>query len=424
MDPESIVDQPPRALAGPGPSIVVHYGEVGIKGKNRAFFLGMLKRVLHRTLEGSPPRAIQSLPGRLLLEFSRPLSEQEMARVLERIGGTFGISHFSVCEVVSKASVSGLPQDDPEALERAVVDIARRASARYPEPPTFRIASHRSDKQFPVTSVELNARLGLAVVKALSLPVDLRDPQVDIHVEILHDRFLLYGDRREGLDGLPVGSSGRVVALLSSGIDSPVAAYRMMGRGCRVSFVHFHSMPYTRRASVDLAIELVRRLSPHHPTSRLYLVPLAAIQQKIVTQAPAPLRVVLYRRYMLRLAEQVARKLRARALVTGDSLAQVASQTLDNLAAIDQAATMPILRPLIGTSKEAIIDEARRIGTFDISIQPFDDCCSFLMPHSPETHAKLEAVLRAEERLGDMEELLRDALARAEEIRIKLEPLG
>jgi thiamine biosynthesis protein ThiI len=416
MDPEPIVDEPPRSLSGSGTSIVVHYGEVGIKGKNRAFFLGMLKRVLHRALEGAPSRAIQSLPGRLLLEFSRPLSESETSRVLERIGGTFGISHFSVCEVVSR--------DDPDALERAVVEITRRASARYSEPPSFRIASHRSDKQFPVTSVQLNARLGLAVVEALYLPVDLRDPQLEIHVEILHDRFLLYGDRREGLDGLPVGSSGRVVALLSSGIDSPVAAYRMMGRGCRVSFVHFHSMPYTKQASVDLAIELVRQLSRHHPTSRLYLVPLAAIQQKIVTQAPAPLRVVLYRRYMLRLAELVARKMRARALVTGDSLAQVASQTLDNLAAIDQAASMPILRPLIGTGKEEIIDEARRIGTFDISIQPFDDCCSFLMPHSPETHAKLEAVLRAEERLGDMEELLRDALARTEEIRIKLAPIG
>lgn len=424
MDPESIVDEPPRTLTESGTSIVVHYGEVGIKGKNRAFFLGMLKRVLHRTLEGAPSRNIQSLPGRLLLEFSRPLSEIETSRVLERIGGTFGISHFSVCEVVPKASVSGGSEDDLKALHRAVVEIARRASARFPVPSSFRIASHRSDKQFPITSVELNTRLGRAVVNALSLPVDLRAPQMEIHVEILHDRFLLYGDRREGLDGLPVGSSGRVVALLSSGIDSPVAAYRMMGRGCRVSFVHFHSMPYTKRASVDLAIDLVRRLSLHHPTSRLYLVPLANIQQKIVTQAPAPLRVVLYRRYMLRLAELVAKKMRARALVTGDSLAQVASQTLDNLAAIDQAASMPILRPLIGTGKEEIIDVARRIGTFDISIQPFDDCCSFLMPHSPETHAKLEAVLRAEERLGDMQDLLDDALARTEEIRIKLDPLG
>lgn len=417
MEPEPIVDAPRTLASGSsGTSVVVHYGEIGIKGKNRAFFLGMLKRVLHRTLEGSPPRALKNLPGRLLLEFSRPLDPGEESAVLQRIGGIFGISHYSVCQVVSR--------DSPKDLEQAVVRLARNVSSRYPQPPSFRMASHRSDKQFPMTSVELNRKLGLAVVNALSLPVDLSDPQIQIHVEILHDRFLVYGDRRQGLDGLPVGSSGRVVALLSSGIDSPVAAYRLMGRGCRVYFVHFHSMPYTKRASVDLAVELVRRLSRHHPSARLYLVPLAEIQRKIVTEAPAPLRVVLYRRYMLRLAEQVAKKVRARALVTGDSLAQVASQTLDNLVATEMAVSIPVFRPLIGTGKEEIVAQARRIGTFDISIQPFDDCCSYLMPQSPETHAKLDAVLRAEERLGDMKPLLHDALARTEELRIKLPPLG
>jgi thiamine biosynthesis protein ThiI len=196
-----------------------------------------------------------------------------------------------------------------------------------------------------------------------------------------------------------------------------------MGRGCRVFFVHFHSLPYTERASLELAEELVRQLALHHPSARLYFVPLGEIQRKIVTEAPAPLRVVLYRRYMLRLAALVAKKVHAKALVTGESLAQVASQTLDNIVTIEQAVSIPILRPLIGTGKEEIIAEARRLGTFEISIQPFDDCCSFLMPQRPETHAKLAEVLRAEERLGDMEPLLRDALSRTEELRIKLPPL-
>ncbi|MEZ4655536.1 MAG: tRNA uracil 4-sulfurtransferase ThiI [Candidatus Eisenbacteria bacterium] len=406
---------PAPPVAARPTTIVIHYGEVGIKGKNRPFFLGMLKRVLQRSIEGAPVRKLRSLPGRLLLECARPLSADEEARVLERIGGVFGVAHFSVCAEVAR--------DDLDGLEAAVVELASRMQTQRPRR-SFRIVTHRSDKRFPITSVDLNVRLGQAVVDATGLCVDLKSPEMEVHVEVLQDRFLLYGDRRPGLDGLPVGSSGRLVALLSSGIDSPVAAYRLMGRGCRIFFVHFHSLPYTKRASLDLAEELVRQLARHQPSSRLYLVPLAEIQRKIVTEAPAPLRVVLYRRYMLRLAALVAKKVHARALVTGESLAQVASQTLDNLVAIEEAVDTPILRPLIGTSKGEIIAEARRLGTFDISIQPFDDCCSFLMPQSPETHAKLDQVLRAEERLGEMQPMLFDALARTEELRIKLPPLS
>jgi thiamine biosynthesis protein ThiI len=215
-------------------------------------------------------------------------------------------------------------------------------------------------------------------------------------VEVLKDRIFYFTEKLPGPGGFPVGSSGRVAALLSGGIDSPVAAYRLMKRGCSVALLHFHAFPLLDRTTIDKARELARVLTRYQYSTRLLLVPFGAVQQKIVAEAEAPLRVVLYRRFMLRIAEALLPRVKAKALVTGESLGQVASQTLDNIAAIDEAAKGPVLRPLVGMDKEEITREARRIGTFEVSTLPDQDCCQLFMPRSPATAARLEEVRHAE----------------------------
>jgi thiamine biosynthesis protein ThiI len=222
---------------------------------------------------------------------------------------------------------------------------------------------------------------------------------VTLFVEVLRDRIYYFFEKLPGPGGVPVGGSGSVVALLSGGIDSPVAACRMMQRGCRVTFVHFHAFPLLDRTTIDKATELARRLTRFQYRTRLLLVPFGPVQQAIVASAPAPLRVVLYRRFMVRIAEALASASRAKALVTGESLGQVASQTLDNMAVIDEVAKGPILRPLVGMDKEEITREARRIGTFDVSTLPDQDCCQLFVPRSPATAASRSQVERAERAL-------------------------
>jgi thiamine biosynthesis protein ThiI len=250
------------------------------------------------------------------------------------------------------------------------------------------------------------------VQKATGVRVSLEEPDVNVFVEVLRDRILYSFERCPGAGGFAVGSSGRVMALLSGGIDSPVAVWRLMKRGCIVVPVHFHAFPLQDHTTIDKVTELARILTRYQFKTRLLLVPFGAAQQTIVASCPAPLRVVLYRRFMVRIAEALAGRNRAKALVTGESLGQVASQTLDNVAAIDEAARMPILRPLIGMDKEEITQQARRIGTFEVSTLPDQDCCQLFVPRSPATAAKREEARAAEESLdvrGLVGQAVRDA---------------
>jgi thiamine biosynthesis protein ThiI len=279
---------------------------------------------------------------------------------------------------------------------------------------SFRIETQRGDKTFPLNSPEINRQLGAAVKQQSGARVDLSNPELTVTVEILpHDAFFGF-EKISGAGGLPVGASGRLVALISGGIDSPVAAYRMMKRGCRLIFVHFHSAPYLDKTSQEKVRQLITLLTRHQFLSRLYLVPFGEIQRQIVTAVNRPLRVVLYRRMMLRIAEAIARKEKAKALVTGESLGQVASQTLENISVIQQAATLPILRPLVGMDKQEIIDQARRMGTFDISSIPDQDCCQLFVPKHPATKARFDEVEEAESRL-EILELLRYGIDKASE---------
>jgi len=307
----------------------------------------------------------------------------------------------------------------PATLESLKSAVGRLIEGR--EFPSFRISARRAFKTYPLTSAELNRELGSFVLEragtrpgGVGARVDLERPALNIHVEVLpHDAFV-YTDREEGPGGLPVGASGTVLALLSGGFDSPVAAWWMMKRGCRVVFVHFHSAPYLPDTSQRKARQLVERLTEWQYFSRLYLVPFGEIQREVVLSVPPPGRVVVYRRLMVRIAETLARATGAQALVTGESLGQVASQTLANISRINEVATLPILRPLIGMDKQEITGEARALGTFEISAEPDQDCCTLFVPKHPATRLAPQEVQALEAGL-DLERLVHVGLTGAQE---------
>jgi thiamine biosynthesis protein ThiI len=278
---------------------------------------------------------------------------------------------------------------------------------------SFRIDARRADKTFPQTSVEINRRVGAYVKERSQARVDLENAELTCWIEIVEKYALIYLERLPGPGGLPVGTSGKVVVLLSGGIDSPVAAWKMIKRGCTPVYVHFHSFPYTNKESQDKAKQLARVLSQYQLRSKIYLVPFAEVQRQIMVDTPLDTRVILYRRFMMRLAEQVARREKARVLVTGDSVGQVASQTIENIDVISRAVPMPILRPLIGDDKMEIVAVARRIGTYEISILPDQDCCSLFVPRHPETKANLSEIEHSETRL-DVAEVMNAAMRSAE----------
>ncbi len=352
-------------------TIIVHYSELALKGHNRSWFMRRLVRNLHVALAGLGVQRIRSLMGRIEIVVGTAAVHEEIGR---RLGRVFGIANFSVAHplpldvgAMAAAIIEGLPQDDVSG---------------------FRVRVRRADKSFPLRSPELEAELGARIVAARGWAVDLRRPALSVGVEIVPGEAFYHLGKEKGPGGLPTGTSGRVVALLSGGIDSPVAAWRLMRRGCQVTFVHFHSVPFLSRASQDKARRLCQTLTGFQLRSALYLVPFGELQRQITVSVPGDLRVVIYRRFMLRIAERIARERRARALVTGEVVGQVASQTLDNMAVIDCATDLPVFRPLIGMDKEEIILQAQRIATFDISTLPDEDCCTLFTPRHPETHAR------------------------------------
>ncbi|OLE47051.1 MAG: tRNA 4-thiouridine(8) synthase ThiI, partial [Candidatus Rokubacteria bacterium 13_1_20CM_2_69_58] len=350
------------------PAVIVHYHEIGLKRGNRPLFLRHLARNLARATSDLGPVRLRQLSGRVLLDLDdHPAPAEVRDRVLR------------VCGVASAA----LAYRVPSTLEAMKAVVGRLCEGRTFA--SFRISARRAFKTYPMTSVELNRALGAFVLEKVAARVDLREPELEIHVEVMPSETFVYMDRMPGPGGLPVGASGTVAALLSGGIDSPVAAWRMMKRGCRVVFVHFHSVPYLPATSQAKARTLVERLTAWQYESRLLLVPFGEIQREVVLTVPPPARVIVYRRLMVRIAEALAGERSALALATGESLGQVASQTLESIARIDEAATLPILRPLIGMDKLEITAEAQRLGTFEVSIEPDADCCTLFVPAHPAT---------------------------------------
>jgi thiamine biosynthesis protein ThiI len=374
------------------PVVVVHYHEISLKRGNRPLFLRQLARNLARAVADVGPVNVRQRPGRIVLDLE---GHAQPEVVLERARRVCGVASV-LLGYRTAATLEAM-----RAVIGGLIEGRRFAS--------FRITARRAFKTYPMTSVELNRALGAFVLERVATRVDLEHPEVEIVVEVLPDEAFIALDRRPGPGGLPVGGSGTVAALLSGGIDSPVAAWRMMKRGCRVVFVHFHSVPYLPATSQAKARALVERLTEWQYASRLHLVPFGEIQREVVLSVPGPARVVIYRRLMIRIAEAIARREGALALATGESLGQVASQTLENIAAIDAVAAGPVLRPLIGTDKLEITDEARRLGTFEISIEPDADCCTLFVPKHPLTRMRVAEAEAAESRL-DVGRLVRDGV--------------
>ncbi len=386
---------------------IVHYHELALKGRNRSYFEKQLVRNLRETLAGLGITKVGSLPGRIRVTLGE---DTDWAQVKARLSRVFGIAHFALARAVK---IDPDIQNTLRALKAAVAEDMSGLSFS-----TFRISTKRADKRFPLTSMELDCEIGEHAQQVTGKPVSLRHPDLTVAIEVLADHAYVSLHKETGAGGLPVGVSKRVACLLSGGIDSPVAAYRMMKRGCRAVFIHFHGQPYVGRSSEEKVRDLMEVLTPSQLRSRLYLVRFGEIQRQIVLGAPTPLRVVLYRRMMVRIAEELARQEGCWALVTGDSLGQVASQTAENLGVVEEAAQLPILRPLIGMDKIEITQQAQRIGSFDISIEPDQDCCRLFVPPHPTTRANLDQV-RKVERGFDIADLVKQGLAGTEMVEFK-----
>lgn len=361
--------------------VLIHYGELALKRGNRAYFEKRLIRNIKDSLRDLGRVRMQRLFGRFLLE----TDEIPWPALQERLSQVFGISSFA------PVAVGPLTWEGLLEATKKVLPEGERLS--------FGVRAKKADERWSRGRSETERDLGAWIQERTGWSVNLRQPDVWVRAEVANGRVIVSARRYPGRRGLPVGVSGRALALLSGGIDSPVAAWMMQSRGLHLSFVHFHSAPYTTRRSQEKVKDLARRLLCYQPSLRLHMVPFADLQQSIVTRTPEAYRVILYRRFMMRIANRIAHEDGAGALVSGESLGQVASQTLTNIHTVDEASELTVLRPLVGLDKETIIRRAQDIGTFEISIEPHDDCCSFLMPHRPVTKTKPGELERVEEDL-------------------------
>ena len=381
------------------PVIVVHYHELWLKGRNRRFFLGKLFTALRHSLQGLPLERIEQ-PGDRFLVRLKP--EASLDEAVARIEHVLGVAYYAVAQRVER-NLDALCQAAWQEIE----------PLRFSN---FAVRVKRSDKTFPHGTMETESAIGRYLLEQLRAQgrearVRLKDPELTCHIEITPGPLLVYARKIPGPGGLPANTAGRIACLLSGGFDSAVAAYRMMKRGAHLSFIHFYGTgAHPGESSLHVASALAAQLVRYQFRAKLYRVPFEAIQREIVRYAPETYRVLLYRRLMLRIAEVLAGRDHALALVTGDSLAQVASQTLRNLVAVDAAARMSVFRPLVGTDKLEILETAHKIGTYDISSEPFHDCCPVFMPRTPALYASPRDLDAAEAHL-DLKALISQGLA-------------
>ena len=364
---------------------LVHYHEIGLKGHNRADFENLLIGNLRFLLREFPVVTIRRISGRIcvfLKEGTDYARAEEAVALIRRVPGVARVSCGYKCE------------RDIKVMADAAVDALHDVG----EFETFRVTARRNHTDFPIHSMDIAAQIGEALCESFpDKRVRMKGFDVEVGVEVVESASYVYALSLPGIGGLPVGSAGKVVALMSSGLDSPVAAWRIARRGARVIAVHFSGRPQVASTSEFLVDDIAHVLEKTGCISKVYIVPIGDYQREIALVVPPSLRIVMYRRFMYKIAERIAWKEKAGALVTGESLGQVASQTLDNIRATDAAVEMPVLRPLIGSDKLEIINQAIELGTYEISSEQAPDCCTLFMPRSPETHAKMDEVLAAEE---------------------------
>jgi len=396
--------------------IICHYGEIALKGDNRKFFEEKLVENIKKSLQinGVFFNYVKRISGRILIELKQGV-EERVADVLQKV---FGITYFSFAKEVHPSTGSG---QDIESIKNKAIEILKNENFQ-----TFKVETKRGNKNFALTSQQINEQVGEEILnnskfkrQNLKVKVDLHNPDIVLYIEITEEYAFLYTKKIAGPGGLPLGVSGKAISLISGGIDSPVASYLMMKRGVENIFVHFYSNQQGHEQSLEKVRDILRVLKKYQEKIKVYFVPFLDIQKEIVLKTKADFRVLLYRRIMFLAANEIAKKENAKALITGESVGQVASQTLDNMLAIEEAVCLPILRPLAGWDKQEIMDLAKKINTYEISILPHLDCCSMFAPEHPAIKANLKDVKKEEKKIK-VKGLIKSALknTKVEELRV------
>ncbi len=360
--------------------ILVRYGEISLKGLNKNYFIDCLVRNIRAALQPVCPAKTEKIQGRIIIH----LNETDLRKALAAVTKVFGIVSVSPGVVISS--------------EMADIENQVRFEAENTDFNTFRVSVKRSDKSFPMTSMDLARHLGGVVLKHCdNIKVDLHNPDFHLWVEVRGKRqTYVYHKIIAGRGGMPVGTAGKSAMLLSGGIDSPVAGYMMAKRGLEIIGVHFHSFPFTSDRAKQKVVDLAKILAQYTGKLKLYVVPFTEIQTKIVEVCPERQTTLIIRRYMMRITQRIAEIEKAKSLITGESLGQVASQTQESLAVTNDVVHMPVFRPLIGLDKVEIVEIAQQIGTFETSILPYEDCCTIFVPKHPETKPKVDKIRESE----------------------------
>jgi thiamine biosynthesis protein ThiI len=382
-------------------SILIHYSEIGLKKNNRSYFEKIFINNISNHIRDLNHKRIRLISARVFIENINP-NDWDTFKV--RLGNVMGLSSA----VLMVESTSDF--DSIRDASNFILDNVKFTS--------FRVTTRRHDKSFKKTSIDVNIELGSIIQKSTQAKVQLSDADLNLIIEILKDKSYIGYQRIIGYGGLPSKSQEEVISLLSSGIDSPVSSFEMIKRGVNVNFLHFHSYPATSKQSIDNVKELVNVLTTYQLKSNLFCIPLLEIQEKIMKEIPEKFWIIFFRRAMLKITNILAAKLNSIAVITGDNIGQVASQTLSNIRAISEASELPIIRPLAGMNKVDIINRAKDIGTYDISIKPYQDCCSYFVPIHPETKAKFNEVLDLARKL-DLKKEYEKAIDQIEQIKIK-----
>lgn len=385
--------------------LIVRCGEVALKGMNKPYFERILVERIRKNLSKINGAKVSRKEG---LIFVRVPLDSDMNQVTAEVSKVFGVSSVSPALEV---------ESDLEAIGSKAVEFMN-TMIENEGVKTFKVEAKRADKNFPIKSPEIAAKVGASVLKGCKvLKVDVHEPDCHLFVDLRADRTYIYTRKINGLGGLPLGTNGRGMVLLSGGIDSPVAAWMMAKRGMVIDAVHFHSYPYTSPRAQQKVEELAEIVSSYCGRINMTVINLLPIQEEIVCNCPEDETTILVRRFMMRIAEKIAVKQNALMLITGENLGQVASQTAEALVVTDQSVSMPVMRPLIGMDKVEIMDMARRIGTYEKSIEPYEDCCTVFLPKHPVTKPRLEKILKSESKL-DVEKLVEMAVDSAEQVQI------
>tara|TARA_Y100000310_G_scaffold294203_1_gene324498 strand:+ start:10615 stop:11784 length:1170 start_codon:yes stop_codon:yes gene_type:complete len=379
---------------------VVHYAEIAIKGKNRPLFERQLIENIVKSIKGLKSNGVKRRYGRVIVNLKEDSMIEEIKNKLPMVPG------------ISSFSPAFKTNHEIENIKARSLELLKESDAK-----SFYIKSKRSFKQFPLKSLEIAKEVGGHLAEKTSKIVDFIEPEIRIFLEIIENGTYIYTEKIEGIGGLPVGVSGKVLVMLSGGIDSPVASYLTLKRGCKNIYMHFHSEPYTKESSRKKVEELANHISQYQNETKVLMVPLIDIQKEVMTKTDKKYRIILYRRFMFRIAEALARKNKAKALVTGENLGQVASQTIENIHTIHSTVSLPVIQPLITYDKQEIINLAKEIGTYEISIQPHDDCCSLFIPKHPATKSDIKQVIAEESKL-DVETMVKETIKKIESVPI------